>query len=256
MHGDWVCVAGYTDAGDCVRPLLRYGHLDEAWLFVGTSQVVRPFARVEIDLVRQVPCPPHTEDWEIQPTAPVLRGELDVSGRRAFLKALEDPNVESIFGAPVQHEMGYWVEAGCGTQSLGTVRVKVSQVSYRETDDGKWDYRITFADSSASYRLSVTDLAFRSYLDQQRKCRGIDPARAGFEMLRVLSQREVYFRLGLSRHWPKFPDRCYLQINGIYSFPDYLDGKCFGDFATSLGRRPAAPAMNNPSAQDLDDLPF
>jgi hypothetical protein len=23
---------------------------------------------------------------------------------------------------------------------------------------------------------------------------------------------------------------CYLQVNGIYTFPDYLEGKCFADF--------------------------
>jgi hypothetical protein len=28
----------------------------------------------------------------------------------------------------------------------------------------------------------------------------------------------------------QFPDRCYLQVNGVYSDPDYLGGRCFADF--------------------------
>ena len=38
-------------------------------------------------------------------------------------------------------------------------------------------------------------------------------------------------RIGLSRGWAKFPDRCFLQVNGVYTFPDYLQGKTFAEFA-------------------------
>jgi hypothetical protein len=31
-------------------------------------------------------------------------------------------------------------------------------------------------------------------------------------------------------NWRKFPDRCYLQITGIYTFPDYLKGSTVVDF--------------------------
>jgi hypothetical protein len=42
-------------------------------------------------------------------------------------------------------------------------------------------------------------------------------------------------RIGLARLWEKFPDRCYLQITGIYTFPDYLRGRTFTDFVISAG---------------------
>jgi len=35
----------------------------------------------------------------------------------------------------------------------------------------------------------------------------------------------------LARGWERYPDRCYVQITGVYSFPDYLSGRCFADFA-------------------------
>lgn len=41
---------------------------------------------------------------------------------------------------------------------------------------------------------------------------------------------QVYLRIGLARGWKKYPDRCFLQITGVYTFPDYLDGKIFADF--------------------------
>jgi len=38
----------------------------------------------------------------------------------------------------------------------------------------------------------------------------------------------VYLRLGLGR---RFRGWHYLQVNGIYTFPDYLQGRCYADFA-------------------------
>ena len=131
----------------------------------------------------------------------------------------------------------------------------MSQVSYRQVGGGKWDYRVTFSDASCTYRLKVTDLTFCLYLDWQRMCCRADPGTAAFRALRALSRREVYFRIGLARHWPKSPGRRYLQIDGIYSLPDYLDGKCFANFATALGRAPATGSVI-PNPDDLDDLPL
>ena len=50
------------------------------------------------------------------------------------------------------------------------------------------------------------------------------------DLTRLFNERTTFLRIGLARHWGKFPDRCYLQITGIYSFPDYLDGRTFADF--------------------------
>jgi hypothetical protein len=41
----------------------------------------------------------------------------------------------------------------------------------------------------------------------------------------------MFLRIGLARHWEKHPERCHLQITGIYTFPDYLNGRTFTDFA-------------------------
>jgi hypothetical protein len=33
----------------------------------------------------------------------------------------------------------------------------------------------------------------------------------------------------------KYPDRCYLQVTGIYSFPDHLSGRIWADLELSTG---------------------
>ena len=60
---------------------------------------------------------------------------------------------------------------------------------------------------------------------------GKEPAQIAAELTAMLKQREVYLRVGLSRHWKKFPGRCYLQLNAIHTIPDYLQGKTFVDLA-------------------------
>ena len=47
----------------------------------------------------------------------------------------------------------------------------------------------------------------------------------------MLKSRKVYLRLGLARGWHKYPDRCYIQITGVYTFPDYLEGHTFAAYA-------------------------
>jgi len=45
----------------------------------------------------------------------------------------------------------------------------------------------------------------------------------------------IYLRLGLARPFKKSAadePRCYLQVTGVHTFPDYLQGKTFADFLT------------------------
>ena len=79
----------------------------------------------------------------------------------------------------------------------------------------------------------VTDLAWRYYCDRQRE-QGISPQRIASSLATALRRSQVYLRIGLARGWEKFPDRCYLQITGVYAFPDYLGGRTFADFAPTV----------------------
>ena len=76
----------------------------------------------------------------------------------------------------------------------------------------------------------VTDLAWRYYCDRRRD-EGTSPQAIARALATALRSRQVYLRIGLARGWDKFPDRCYLQITGVYTFPDYLEGRTFADLA-------------------------
>lgn len=80
-------------------------------------------------------------------------------------------------------------------------------------------------------------LAFRYLLDYWRVREEMSPTKASQHLTAVLQKAQVFLRIGLSRGWEKFPDRCYLQITGVYSFPDYLGGRCFADLALSPKER-------------------
>ncbi len=111
------------------------------------------------------------------------------------------------------------------------MKANVERVAFAAHPDGRWDYRITFTDSTGTqYRLAVTDLAFRCYLDHTRTQQNIPPDNAAKDLTELFQSATVYLRIGLARGWEKYPDRCHLQITGVYSYPDYLEGKCFADF--------------------------
>ncbi len=240
MAAPRVCVAGFfSDDGRAVRPVMPYKSrkdITEEFLWKDDLLIVRPFAEVRLDFKRPVSDPPHTEDWEIDTQAgPELVRFLPPEERRTFLQSHLDPTVESIFGAPIQKDR--YICQGEGERSLGTIRAEgVSEVTYGqrqyEDEEAKWEYRIQFSDGSGrEFDLAVTDLTFRAACDYLRDRKEWDLGRISGWMTEFLGSagREVYLRIGLARGWEKHPDRCYLQVTGVYSFPDYLGGKALCD---------------------------
>lgn len=252
MQEERVCVAGYlADGGDvpwCVRPEFRFKPLVEGWLSARGAVVVRPFAMVELDLIEHQPHPPHSEDWLVDERYRVRRGMLTEEQRLTLLAELNDGSVERIFGAPIHEERGWFVRAGEGNRSLGTISPSgITGVTFAPRPHwGRWDYRLSFADRNGrNYNLSVTDLAYRYFLDHLRDG-GLTPPQVARRIMSTLRSAEhLYLRIGLGRAWGEGRDRCHLQINGVYPFPDYLDGRCFADLA---------PATRAPV--DLSDVPF
>lgn len=233
MHGNTVCIAGYTPTRECVRPIFGLGrHITEGWLCRGSDVIVRPFAVVEFDLQQKKPQPPHTEDQIMSPAWRAQKARLQPGQQQTLLTAIEDPSVAGIFGATIHHDQGWYLLRGEGKRSLGTVRPVCPEIFHAGRANGGWDYRVGFGDASgAFYRLAVTDLAFRYYLDHLRLAEQLSAPAAAAALGERLRNAEVFLRIGLARGWEMHPDRCYLQITGVYSFPDYLGGRCFLDLA-------------------------
>jgi hypothetical protein len=231
MQEGRVCVAGYTRKGICIRPVLPPPGIHERTLYIQGCAIVFPFAVVEYDFIRPDPRPPHTEDHRYNPDTVKFVYKLDDERKQKILDRTLFDGVSEIFETPILSDIGHYVKNGEGTRSLGTIRPrKISRVQYEKPPEDKWKYRLSITDhKGVEYRLTVTDLAWRYYCDWQR-AKGSSPSQITADLKSTLQSSEVYIRIGLARGWEKFPERCFLQITGIYTFPDYLEGHTFADF--------------------------
>lgn len=232
MYHGHVCLAGYTGNRCCVRPVLKQKGISERSLYLDNGRIITPFSVVDLELLEPDPQPPHTEDVLFR------EGSFNfirmVNDRKSVLGWSLFKNVEDIFEQEIQSGPGYFVIDCRGPRSLGTISsLEIHEVRYEMGMEGVWDYRLCFYDGSNQYyRLKITDLTWQYYCNhlKDEKNTPIDVAR---RITEDLKKREIYLRIGLARGWKKFPERCYLQITGIYTFPDYLEGKNFSLFKSA-----------------------
>lgn len=234
MQEGRVCVAGYDRKGNCIRPVLPPPGIHERSLYQGGRPIVFPFAVVEYDFLQHTPHPPHTEDWRYDPGSVRFVKQVDEQARQEILKRTLFPSVQAIFETPIHSDLGYYVKDGEGPRSLGTIAPKqIATVIHELSPEGKWQYRIVFTDGAGvSYRLTVTDLAWRYYHDHRRE-QGELPHKIASDLTETLKSAQVYLRIGLARGWEKYPGRCFIQVTGIYTFPDYLQGRTFANVGQS-----------------------
>lgn len=233
MQDQRVCVAGYDEQGRCVRPVLPSPGILECSLYTAGRPFVFPFAVVEYDFVQNSPLPPHTEDVLFDPASVRACGVLEPSARPGFLRRSLSANVAAIFEQSIIAGEGFYVMDGSGLRSLGTVQPQGPvEALFQVESSGVIKPRVRFTDGAgAAYRLAVTDLAWRYYAEWLSR-RDLLPAEAlASRFGAVLEGKEVFLRIGLARGWSQHPDRCYLQVTGIHTFPDYLEGRTFADFA-------------------------
>jgi hypothetical protein len=185
-----------------------------------------PFSVVELRVNRAPKrlYAPHTEDRIVPSRGHRVLHQLSEAERRELIARSIAPSVRAIFGADVHADpdgpWGRYVRSGEGMRSLGTVRAdRVLAVRFHYYPErSRWDYRLRFTDSShEEFQLAVVDLAFRRGLDALRDS-GLSPEQAAATVLAELRRQTVYLRVGLARDWDRHPDRCYLQITGVYGF--------------------------------------
>jgi hypothetical protein len=226
MEGARVCVGGYLEDDRAVRPVIGRSGPDEAWLQRAQGGPVAPFAVVDLRISGRPKGShaPHTEDRLTPQGGQRVQRMLTEQERIGLLERTCAPSVRAIFGADVHAEptgsWGRYVLRGQGKHSLGTIRAdEIADVIYRHYPErSRWDYRLRFRDAAGEvYQLAVVDLAFRRQLDQLRDG-GLAPDVAAATMRDGLREQRVYLRVGLARGWDKHPDRCYLQLTGVYGF--------------------------------------
>ena len=86
--------------------------------------------------------------------------------------------------------------------------------------------------SNCKAPFQVNDLAFRGFAqrlyDKGRSLAGV----TGALLDRINQANRVYLRIGLARPTTvgSYDEACWVQVTGIYTFPDYLKGRIWADF--------------------------
>ena len=230
---DGVCVVGIDGRNQCIRPVLSNGVL-RRHLYVGKALVIRPRARIEFDF-HQVPVEaPHIEDLGFDLNSTVYRGSCTDPEWEQVLRDSSFSTVDDIYDGLLQEHR--WVEPGAKTRSMGTLpQADIIAVTLPEWS-GRLRYRLSFGDSTGFRydNIPVSDLAFREFSYSEVKQRNRSAASVSQGLTGLLKSADrLYLRLGLARPWlnPKTGKLgCWMQITGIYTFPDYLGGRSFADF--------------------------
>lgn len=225
MNQGNVCIAGIDKDHNQIRPVMDHRGIPESFLMDGSSPRIFPFALVEFDLTSPNPQPPHTEDVGfIENKVKFIENVRDRAEKVLSWSVFS--SVEDIFEQPILQQPGYYVKDCTGPRSLGTIiPKKVSEIKYEQENNKTWDFRLRFTDGkNVEYRLKITDLTFQYYcrfLNQTYQ----DHHAVAERIFLAIQSCQIYIRVGLARGWREYPDRCYLQVNGIYTFPDLFKGK-------------------------------
>ncbi len=233
MREDRVCIAGINHEGVVVRPLFCYPYLvRQDDLFLADGSVIRPRTVLRMNLEPMTGCEkPHTEDylWSDVAQTRLLRWANDAVWKQ-FLIRTSAKSVEAVFETEIlKHRT---VRPGTGERSLGTVKPKTVfdfcfRLIEREGQERR-DYRLSFYDAADECyaAVKINDLSLQAYADHLlRQGQTLEAVSATIQ--KQLKQRDLWLRLGLTR---PFEGHCWLQITGIYTFPDYLKGRTFADF--------------------------
>ena len=234
-NGNEVCVVGITETGETIRPVCENGFL-KSYLYSNNKLAVYPRSTVEWDFTQNTPIPPHIEDKMFKPDSIRFCGQCNDEQWEQTLSKVSFKSVIDIFQGYLRYKK--WVAPGAPTRSIATlVNPLINSIEIVNTASVK--SRLIFQDTSGnSYSLPINDLAFRelSYKSIRRNNeKPEDVANSISEKIR--QSKKNYLRIGLARPWKNDPteeERCYPQITGIYTFPDYLDGKNFSAFTATL----------------------
>lgn len=233
-EGDQVCVVGINEKGECIRPVCK-GGFQKKYLYAGKNVVIRPRARIGFDLTDAKIEPPHIEDRAFNPSFIINHGLCGDADWENILRNSSYARVEDIYNGFLQD--GNWVKPGSATRSIATLsKASIANVQVPEWE-GKLRYRLSFRDITGNlFDCPVSDLAFRELIYKKVKRNNHPRLDVSRELTNILKSVErIYLRLGLAQPFKRSTGdepRCYLQVTGVHTFPDYLQGKTFADFLT------------------------
>lgn len=226
MREGRVCIAGIDKHLQNIRPVLP-GHIYRKHLVTKQNEVIHPRSVVRLLLKpERDPVPPHTEDrfWPNHKSIQYLR-EVSFPNWYSILQSVSQETVEDIFEVPLERNRN--IPAGSGNVSLGTLQSPIiEEITYRGRPDRN-QLRLIFYDGTGiRYDLPITDLNLISYVECLNRTMSFQ------FILNILTYQftqsdHIWLRLGLTR---PFEGWCWVQVNGIVTIPNYLNGNYFTHF--------------------------
>ena len=246
MGGDRVCIAGIDIEWNTIRPVFAWSIPVRNHLYLGEKALIRPRAVVALQLEPLAnPEIPHIEDYLwTQPDGARYVKSLDEEHWQRTLHGLVERCPRPLFGTKLREYSGAqrrYVRPEEATHSLGTIQVNPRSCKFAFErsiyEQRKARYRLWFRDvAGRQYEgAAVTDLAVQTWAQRQTRIGESLPDISEFLTNRLNQAQQVFLRLGLPRPSSSHMGRCWLQVNGIYSFPDWLEGRCFADFDAAPG---------------------
>jgi hypothetical protein len=230
-NGNEVCVVGIDEAGICIRPVCQGGFLKKYLFNPGGNVLIRPRAKVEFDLYPIACQSPHIEDMIFNPASIKGKGLCNDKEWESALQLNSYVSVSEIYGGFLQENS--WVKPGAKTRSIATLSV-VTIVNI-ELTPRQIKPRLIFKDGlGCKFDCPTSDLTLWNRCLALARKQGRNPIEVKTELVALLQNVErLYLRLGLARPWERIKgegERCWLQVTGAYTFPDYMNDKSFADF--------------------------
>ena len=231
MWASEVCIAGVTEELECIRPVVEGGV--QIWdLYKEDNPIIFPGAKLWMDFSPTHITPPHIEDRAFDPRTIEYKDAFEGRHWETLLRKTSSKSVQSIFDDNLKERR---VAPGTQTRSLGTIgSVTILDINVDTRYDRRTVLRIDFEDTSGEVhtRFPVNDLAFRGMFSQLTKHAGTLSQAADSLMSKLKQADRTYLRVGLARptRIGRYPETCWVQVTGVYTFPDYLDGRNWSAF--------------------------
>ena len=212
-----VCTAGIdcTD-GQCVRPMPYLTKAKCRELRLGPGAVLSGNFFPALDAQG-----PHQEDYWYDTLR--TQGVCTPSEFKAALRHGLFASVEEGFEATLDRRQKHLPLGHPVRRSIITISVAPARIAVVGSPEKPEQVKVHFVDPSGRNfsSISITDLGFHARASEYR-------ARDDLTALnrRIQSQQEVLLRVGLSRDYSAPDGRrgYWLQVNGVYTFPDFPTG--------------------------------
>lgn len=239
MKEDKICIAGLYHEPEKgyreIRPVPPFGNIHIDFLNLRSGETVEPFTVLKLKLKRQAGSPPHTEDvvFEDRYAGSVKFVKKSTPEKcRKILESISSASLGEIFGEKlVANRFIYECEGAASLGCLAVDQVRGPYINVKDYDDEKqkMEIRIGLMLENKLEYYPVVELRLYNYVKAE-VAGGKQPEDIGKDLQRRLARLSpVYLRVGLTRPWRKISDgdedprkKCYVQILGIHTFPDFL----------------------------------